>query len=104
MATTKARNKALWIAQFLVTLKYKLLSQPVTLKANNRGVILLIANPEFYWHTKHIEVQYYWIQEKIDFKKIVIFYISTKDMIADRLTKALDLKQFKAFQSMIGMH
>lgn len=56
MAITKAGKKALYIARFLATLRYRLPSQPVTLRANNREVILLIANLEFYWHIKHIEV------------------------------------------------
>ncbi len=35
--------------------------------------------------------------------EIFITYISTKDMVANVLTKTLDTKSFKAFRSMIGM-
>lgn len=80
-----------------------MLDQPVSLKANNRGAILLTANLKFYRRTKHIEVQYHWIREKVDSKEIVITYISTKDMIADRLTKTLVQKPFQAFRAIIGM-
>ena len=48
MATTEARKKALWIAQFLATLGYRLPGHPVNLRTDNRGAILLTANPEFY--------------------------------------------------------
>lgn len=85
-------------------LRYRLLGQPVSLKANNRGVILLTANPKFYHYIKHIESQYYWIQEKIKSQEIDITYISIKEMVADSLTKLLDLQPFKTFQTMRVMH
>lgn len=46
MATIEAGKEALWIALFLAALGYRLPSQPVSLKADNRGAILLTANPE----------------------------------------------------------
>ncbi len=104
MATTEAGKEALWIAQFLATLRYRLLDHPVGLKADNRGAIMLTANPEFHRRTKHIEVRHHLIQEKVDSKEIVINYISTKDMVADWLTKALNPKLFRAFRAMIGLH
>lgn len=97
MATKKAGKEALQIAQFLAILEYKLLDQPVSLKANNKKTILPTANLEFHWHIKHIEVQHHQIWKKVQSKKIAIIYISTKDMVADRLTKILDAKLFKAF-------
>ena len=104
MATTEAGKEALWIAPFLAALRYRLPGLPVSLIADNRGAIMLTANPEFHRQTKHIEVRHHWIRENVDSKGIAIIYISTKDMIADRLTKALDLKLFRAFWAMIGMH
>ncbi len=56
MATTEAEKEALWIAQFSAALRYRPPSQPVSLRAGNRGAILLTANPEFHRRTKHIEV------------------------------------------------
>ena len=104
MATTEAGKKALWIARFLATLEYRLPGHPVSLRADNRGAILFIANPEFHRRTKHIEVRYYWIREKVEAKEITITYVSTKDMVADGLTKALNPKPFKTFRTIIGMH
>ena len=93
----------MWIAQFLAALGYKLPSQPVSLRTDNRGAILLTANPEFHRRTKHIEVRHHWIRKKVESKEISITYISTENMVADGLTKALDPKPFKAFRNMIGM-
>ncbi len=91
ITTTEAGKEALWIAQFLAALGYRLPGHLVNLKADNRGAIMLTANPEFHRWTKHIEVRHHWIRKKVDSKEIVITYISTKDMVADGLTKALNL-------------
>lgn len=48
MATSKAGKKALWIVRFLAALGYRLLGQLISLRANNRGAIVLTANLEFY--------------------------------------------------------
>ncbi len=104
MAIIQAEKKALWIVWFLAALGYRLPGQPVGLKTDDRGAILLTANPEFHRRTKHIEVQHYWIREKCESKEIDLIYISTKKMVADRLTKALDPKPFKAFRTIMGMH
>lgn len=81
----------------MAALRYRLLGQPISLKADNKGAILLTANSEFHKHIKHIEIRHYWIREKVDSKEIVITYILTKNIIANGLTKALDSKLFKAF-------
>ena len=48
MATTKAEKNALWIARFLAALGYRLPGQPVSLRANNKGAILVTANLQFH--------------------------------------------------------
>ncbi len=103
MATTEAGKKALWISQFLTFLEFWLLNQPFDLRADNKKAILLTENSEFHQKTKHIEVRWHWIREKVEQNEIVISYISTKEMLADGLTKALGLKIFKDFRRMIGM-
>ena len=68
-----------------------------------KRAISLTENPEFHRKTKHIEVHWHWIREKVERKVIVMSYISTKEMRADGLTKALSSKMFKDFRRMIGM-
>ncbi len=83
MAKTEAGKEALWIAQFLAALGYRLLSQPVRLRADNKGAILLTASLEFHRRTKNIEVRHQWIRKKVESKEISITYISTENMVAD---------------------
>ena len=102
MAITEAGKKVLWIAQFLAFLGFTLPDKLINLKADNRGAIQLTANPKFCCRTKHFKVRHQLIRKTVDTEETVITYISTNDMMADGLTKALDLKLLKAFRSMIG--
>ena len=99
----KAGKEALLILRFLAHLRFRLLTQLVDLRADNKRAISLIKNPEFYRQTKYIQVRWHWIREKIERNEIVITYISTKKMLADGLTKALGPMMFKDFRRMIGM-
>lgn len=58
-AITEAGKEALWVARFLVYLRFCLSSQPVNLRANNKGAISLTKNPKFHWKTKHIKVRWH---------------------------------------------
>ena len=67
---------------------------------DNKSTICLSKNPEFHSRTKHIDIRYHFIKEKITEKIIKIEYIPTDQMLADILTKALPrIKHYKALES-----
>jgi hypothetical protein len=45
--------------------------------------------------TKHIDIKYFWITEKIKEEIVEIDYLPTDDMVADVLTKPLKNEKFK---------
>lgn len=71
-----------------------ILKQPPRLWCDNLGAIALTSNPIYQARTKHIEVDYHFIWEKILHKDIVASYISTADQYADIFTKGLTTATF----------
>ena len=62
---------------------------PIILFGDNNGSISLTKNPENHSRTKHIEVQYHFVREKVQEGLVRVEYVSTKDQLADILTKPL---------------
>jgi hypothetical protein len=76
---------------------------PVVIYCDNIISILLANNPVYHAKTKHIEVHYHFIREKVIVKEIDLIHVSTKDQVADIFTKALSTNKLKKFRQMLGV-
>ena len=56
---------------------------------DNLGATYLSANLAFHARTKHVEVDFYFVREKVAGGKLSIQFISTHDQIANIFTKPL---------------
>ena len=98
---TEAEYKALasttaelcWIRMILKDLGFYL-SLPPMLWCDNVSALALASNPIFHARTKHIEVDYHYIREKVLNRDLQINFISPHDQLADIFTKALSSPQF----------
>ncbi len=68
---------------------------PVVIYCDNISSILLVNNPVYHVRTKHIEVHYHFIREKVLAKEIDLIHVSTEDQIADIFIKALGTDKLK---------
>ena len=55
----------------------------------------LANNPEHHSKTKHIDIHYHFVREKIQNNQVNLNYIPTKDQLADIFTKALNTTLFE---------
>lgn len=77
--------------------------KPTTMFIDNQSAIRLCHNPEFHKRTKHIDIKYHFVREKFQEGFINVEYVSTKDQLADILTKALSKVTFEYLRNEIGM-
>ncbi|GJY51108.1 integrase [Tanacetum coccineum] len=61
---------------------------------DNLGATYLSANPIFHARTKHVEIDYHFVREKVAQGDLRVQHISTHDQIADIFTKLLLTSQF----------
>jgi hypothetical protein len=63
------------------------------------GATYLSVNPVFHARTKHIEVDYYFVRERVAHKLLEIKFIPTGDQVADGFTKPLSVQQHMIFRN-----
>ena len=70
---------------------------------DNIGATYLSANLVFHARTKHIEVDYHFVRERVARKVLDIRFISSKDQIADGFTKSLPTQQLEKFRCNLNL-
>lgn len=68
---------------------------------NNQSAIKLIKTEIFNRRSKHIDVRFHFISEKVKENNINIVYCNTSEQIADIFTKPLGVIKFKKFRDML---
>ena len=100
-SSTEAKYRAMvvttadlyWIHMLLKNL-YVPLRSPPTLWCDNAGALAIASNPVFHTRTKHIEVDYHFIWEKVFNKDLFLQFTATGDQRADTFTKGLSAPRF----------
>lgn len=68
-----------------------------TMWCENIGAIALASNPIFHARTKHDEIDYHFIREKVMIQDLLVKFISTQDQLADICTKEQIASRFTFF-------
>jgi hypothetical protein len=88
----------IWLQYMLVELHVSLSSPPI-LWCDNIGVTFLASNPMFHAQTKHVEINFHFVRERIASKLLQIRYFSSRDQLADIFTKSLASPRFSHLTS-----
>nr|GEW30082.1 retrovirus-related Pol polyprotein from transposon TNT 1-94 [Tanacetum cinerariifolium] len=70
---------------------------------DSKATIAISCNPVQHSRTKHIDVRYYFIKEKVEKGIVELFFVGTEYQLADRFTKSLPVERFKYLFSRLGM-
>ncbi|KAL6331889.1 hypothetical protein AAG906_020237 [Vitis piasezkii] len=87
----------------LVTWKSYLSRQPISLFCDNKAACDIVHNPRQHNRTKHVEVNRFFIKEKLDDKLVELPKIRSEDQLADILTKAVSSQVFSKFLDKLDM-
>ena len=77
--------------------------QPAMLFCDNTAAIQLANNPSCQAKTRHINVAYHTIRDFIKDRSIEVNQVSSKENLADTLTKPLPAVAFEKIRSLIGI-
>jgi histone deacetylase 1/2 len=101
-ALANATTELIWVEALLRELGVKLKEKPC-LWCDNLGATYLSVNPVFHARTKHIEIDFHFVRERVAENLLDIKFISSKDQVADGFTKALPVKQLNEFKRNLNL-
>lgn len=104
IAASEACKEALWLKGFINDLRIpEYIISTVPLYIDNDPALKLAKNPEFHSKTKHIDIRYHFIREKVESKDIIPIRVDTDNNLADILTKPLARPKHQFFSDKMGL-
>ena len=89
--------EVIWLQYLLIDLQVPSVSAP-TIWCDNLGATYFSTNPIFHARTKHVEVDYHFVRDRVAKKEIQIHFVPSRDQLADVFTKPLPVASFTAFR------
>nr|GFA53830.1 retrovirus-related Pol polyprotein from transposon TNT 1-94 [Tanacetum cinerariifolium]GFB05312.1 retrovirus-related Pol polyprotein from transposon TNT 1-94 [Tanacetum cinerariifolium] len=90
------------LSTFLLT-DYGFHFDKIPMYCDSKAAIAISCNPVQHSRTKHIDVIYHFIKEKVEKGIVELFFIGTEYRLADLFTKALPEERFKYLVKRLGM-
>jgi histone deacetylase 1/2 len=101
-AVANATAEVIWIEALLKELGVRQQSPPV-LWCDSIGATYLSTNPVFHARTKHIEIDFHFVRERVARKLLQVRFVSSKDQLPDIFTKPLPLSLFDECKRNLNM-
>jgi hypothetical protein len=102
IAANETCREATWLRNLLNSINV-VQEEPTLIFCDNQPSIKMIKNPGEHAATKHVDIRFLWIKEKIDDKTVKVEYLHTKNQIADILTKGIPRESFNRLRAFMGM-
>ncbi|KAL0386465.1 UNVERIFIED_CONTAM: Secreted RxLR effector protein [Sesamum latifolium] len=99
----EATSHGVWLKSFISSHRMDSISRPLRIYSDNSAAAFMAKNNKSGSRSKHIDIKYLAIRERVEEGKVVIEHISTELMLADPLTKGMPLKNFKDHVARMGI-
>lgn len=101
-ALANATAEMMWVQKLLTELRIR---HPTAARlwCDNLGAKYLSANPIFHARTKHIEIDFHFVRERVAQKLLDIRFINSGDQVADGFTKAISAEKMRLFRRNLNL-
>jgi hypothetical protein len=70
---------------------------------DSRNALLAAESEKWNMSTRHMDVRYKWIKEKVCNRELILYWVDTENMKTDGLTKALNPTKQAYFVQLLGL-
>ena len=102
IALSSAAQEAVWLQNLLSDLRNKP-CEPITIFDDNQAALSIAKDSQCTKRTKHVDIKYHFIREKVLNSKLNVKHCSSSEMVADVLTKPLTPDKFIIARKMLGV-
>ena len=102
IALTHVAKQLTWIRKLLngIGLEQR---DPTAIRCDNLSAITITCDATYHARTKHINIYYHYIREKVASNEASLTYVASKDNIADIMTKAIPLENHNELKELLGI-
>ena len=75
----------------------------IRIDRDSQSVIFLVKNLAYHSNTKHIDVQYHFVRDMIEDKKVLLLKVDTLKNTVDALTKSVSSEKFSRCRETMGV-
>ena len=101
MVATHASKEAIWLQRSCLGIG--LVQQAVRIDCDSQSAIFLAKNLAHHSKTKHIDIQYHFVKDMAEEKKVFLMKVDTLKNVADSLTKYLSNEKFSWCRLSMGI-
>lgn len=104
VACFEASSHALWLRNFISGLRaVDSIAKPLKIYCDNTAAVFFSKNGKYSSGSKHMDLKYLVVKERVQKQQVSIENLSTTHMVADPLTKGLPIKTYKEHVISMGL-
>ena len=78
--------------------------QVVRIDFDSQSAIFLAKNTTYHSKTKHIDVQYHFVRDMVEEKKVLLVKVDTMENVANPLTKSVSIEKLSWCRESMGIY
>ena len=101
IAAATAAKEAVWLSRLIKDLTGT--AAPMRMRCDNQSALAIMHHPVFSPKTKHIDIAYDFLREKVADKQLLPEHVPTREMTADILPKPLPVPAYTTCRTAMGL-
>jgi hypothetical protein len=101
MEATHASKEVVWLQRLCSGIG--LVQQAVMIDCDSQSATFMAKNLTYHSKTKHIDIQYHFVRDMVEEKKVFLMKVDTLKNVADSLTKSMSTEKFSWCRGSMGI-